>query len=1056
MSSPPPPAHAVFFPFPVQGHVSMALHLAKLLHARGGVRVTFVHSERNRRRVLRSRGGAALDGAPGFRFAAIPDGLPLSENDDGDAPPPGMVPLLVAIRSVVPHFRRVLDDLAAAGEPPTCVVTDMDHILVAATDMGLPTVLSWAPSPCNLLASLHYQQLIDRGLIPLKGMANLLSNGYMESTVVDWVEGMPADTRLRDFGSFVRTADADDAVLSMYVSYVECLRGTPSAVVLNTFDALEPEVVAALSRLLLPRPVYTVGPLPQLALARVDGAVVGASLWPEDGGCLEWLRGRPPRSVLYVNFGSIVVVTREQLVELAWGLARSGHDFVWVIRDDQAKGGGCNPIGMFPPEFAEEIKGRGYVTSWCPQEALLRHEAIGAFFTHCGWNSMLDGICNGIPMLCYPIAADQQTNCRYARTEWRIGVEVDENIERGHVDRMVREVMGDVKGKEMRRRAMGLKEKADMAVAPGGTSWINLENLINEALIAFLINMWVVVVTHRHAPAGVRRGDEGARLCNELVSSGGVVSARGHQGIFDTLTQHGCIYPRARVELVERERDRHLPCRRRRRQPPPTRCSSRTRRKATSRRRCTWPASSTRGAASTSPSSTPSATTASPSAPVAPPRSPAPPASAFAAVPDGLPLSDDDDGPPDNVELFFSIGSSVPHLRKILDDAAASGTPATCVVTDIDQVLLAASDMGLPAVAFWTTSACGLMALMQCKHLIERGIIPLKDAEQLSNGYLDSTVVDWVPGMPSDMRLRDFISFVRTTDPNDAVLDVVVSAMENLRTATSAVILNTFDELEGDVLAALSRIIPSPIYTVGPLPQLAAATAAASDVDASDAASLWPEDDACLEWLRTKPPRSVLYVNFGSIVHLTKQQLVELALGLAESGHDFLWVIRDDQAKIAGGVDPVDTFPPEFREKIIKGKVGYLTSWCPQEAALRHEAIGAFLTHCGWNSMLDSISNGVPMVCCPMDADQQTNCRYARTEWRVGVEIDDAIERKEVARMVREVMGEAEGKEMRQRAMEWKERAAMAVAPCGTSWLNIERLVNEVLSPHKKDMVESS
>ncbi|XP_040385902.1 (R)-mandelonitrile beta-glucosyltransferase-like [Oryza brachyantha] len=480
----PAPAHAVFFPFPVQGHVALALHLAKLLHARDGVRVTFVHSERNRRRVLRSRGATALDGAPGFRFAAVPDGLPL----DGDADaPPGMLPLLVAIRSTVPHFKNVLDDAAASGDPATCVVSDMDHILLAARDMGLPTVVPWVPSACGLLSSLHYQQLIDRGLVPLKD-AEQLSNGHLDSTVVDWVPGLPADMRLRDFGSFIRTTDPDDAVLAMYVSYMECLRTTPSAVVLNTFDELEGEVVAALSRLL--PPVYTVGPIPRLAAAHVAGRgpvdALGASLWPEDSRCLEWLRGKPPRSVLYVNFGSIVVVTREQLVELAWGLAASGHQFLWVIRDDQAKnGGGGDPADMFPPEFAEAAaKGRCYLTRWCPQEAVLQHDAIGAFLTHCGWNSMLDGICNGVPMLCYPLGADQETNCRYARTEWRIGAEVGESIEREAVARMVREVMGEDRGKEMRRRAMEWKEKAAMAVAPGGSSWVNLEKLVKEMFLS--------------------------------------------------------------------------------------------------------------------------------------------------------------------------------------------------------------------------------------------------------------------------------------------------------------------------------------------------------------------------------------------------------------------------------------------------------------------------------------------------------------------------------------------------------------------------------------------
>uniref|UniRef100_A0A0E0JZX6 Glycosyltransferase n=1 Tax=Oryza punctata TaxID=4537 RepID=A0A0E0JZX6_ORYPU len=479
------PAHAVFFPFPVQGHVAAALHLAKFLHARGGVRVTFVHSERNRRRVIRSRGVDALAGAPGFRFAAVPDGLP-SDDDDG---PPDAPALLFSIGACVPRFKKILDEAAASGAPATCVVSDFDHVLLAAREMGLPAVAFWTTSACGLMASLQCKELIDRGIIPLKD-AEQLSNGYLDSTVVDWVPGMPVDMRLRDFVSFVRTTDPDDAVLAVVASTMECLRTATSAVILNTFDELEDEVVTALSRIL--PPIYTVGPLPLLtATGHSPPHVVdcgadppntpdlgaAASLWPEDGGCVEWLGRKRPRSVLYVNFGSIVYLTSTQLVQLAWGLADSGHDFLWVIRDDQA----AKVTGMLPSEFMEKTKAKGYLMSWCPQEAVLRHEAIGAFLTHCGWNSMLEAISNGVPMLCYPMGADQQTNCRYACTEWRVGVEVGDNIEREEVTRMVREVMvEEKKGREMRQRAMEWKENAAKAVVRGGTSWVNLQRLINE------------------------------------------------------------------------------------------------------------------------------------------------------------------------------------------------------------------------------------------------------------------------------------------------------------------------------------------------------------------------------------------------------------------------------------------------------------------------------------------------------------------------------------------------------------------------------------------------
>ncbi|GJM85034.1 hypothetical protein PR202_ga00762 [Eleusine coracana subsp. coracana] len=483
-----PPAHAVFFPFPAQGHVAAALHLARLLHVHHGVRVTFVHSERNRRRILRSRGPAALAGAPGFRFAAVPDGLPPPSDEDAedDHSPEHIAALLAFIDASVPHLRSVLDRAAASGAPATCVVSDIASVLRASTrELGVPAVAFWTTGACGVWSNMLCQQLIEKGLVPLKGNEQL-RNGYLD-TIVDWAPGMPSDMRLRDFVSFVRTTDADDGMLRAVMGIMDTLRTAPSALILNTFDELEAQVLAAM-RPVLP-PIYTVGPLPLLAAEQQAAAgslaTLSASLSKEDGGCLAWLGRKPRRSVVYANFGSIAVLTSHQLREFAWGLARSGHDFLLVVRkNDQAKDDACGggPAAVLTPEFAEAAEGRGYVASWCQQAEVLRHEAVGAFLTHCGWNSVLEGVCAGVPLLCWPFAADQQTNCRFACTEWRVGVEVAADVDRTEVAELVREVMGGgEKGREMRRRAAEWKEKAEAAAAlPGGSAWVNLDRLVNQ------------------------------------------------------------------------------------------------------------------------------------------------------------------------------------------------------------------------------------------------------------------------------------------------------------------------------------------------------------------------------------------------------------------------------------------------------------------------------------------------------------------------------------------------------------------------------------------------
>lgn len=124
------------------------------------------------------------------------------------------------------------------------------------------------------------------------------------------------------------------------------------------------------------------------------------------------------------------------------------------------------------------------LTDWCPQDAVLNHPSIGGFLTHCGWNSILESMTagNGIPMICRPSFADQPTNQGYSCREWGIGLEVDTEVKRGGVERLVRELMEGEKGKEMKRGAEEWKKLANEATNPNGSSSTNLKKLINEIL----------------------------------------------------------------------------------------------------------------------------------------------------------------------------------------------------------------------------------------------------------------------------------------------------------------------------------------------------------------------------------------------------------------------------------------------------------------------------------------------------------------------------------------------------------------------------------------------
>lgn len=126
-----------------------------------------------------------------------------------------------------------------------------------------------------------------------------------------------------------------------------------------------------------------------------------------------------------------------------------------------------------------EETGRGKVASWCVQEEVLGHGAVGAFLTHCGWNSTVESICGGMAMICWPFFAEQQTNCRYLCREWGVGVEIEGEVKRDKVEAIVREVMEGKRGREMRVSAREWKERAMRAVGIGGSSLKGLERLVS-------------------------------------------------------------------------------------------------------------------------------------------------------------------------------------------------------------------------------------------------------------------------------------------------------------------------------------------------------------------------------------------------------------------------------------------------------------------------------------------------------------------------------------------------------------------------------------------------
>ncbi|XP_015162130.1 UDP-glycosyltransferase 74E1-like [Solanum tuberosum] len=198
-----------------------------------------------------------------------------------------------------------------------------------------------------------------------------------------------------------------------------------------------------------------------------------------------------------------------------------------------------------------------------------------------------------------------------------------------------------------------------------------------------------------------------------------------------------------------------------------------------------------------------------------------------------------------------------------------------------------------------------------------------------------------------------------------------------------------------------------------------------------------PNSETCMKWLDSKEIGSVVYVSFGSLASLDEQQMEELALGLIMSKCYFLWVVRATEE---------NKLPEEFMSKL--SEKGLMVNWCPQLDVLAHRAIGCFFTHSGWNSTLEALSLGVPMVTMPQWSDQPTNAKFISDVWQTGVRVkvgeNGVVNRDEIASSIREVMEEEKGIMLKENAMKWKKLAKEAVDEGGSSDKNIEEFLSNL------------
>ncbi|XP_010673083.2 7-deoxyloganetin glucosyltransferase [Beta vulgaris subsp. vulgaris] len=484
--------HAVCIPMPAQGHIRPMLKLAKLLHFNFGFHITFINTYHNHQTLFQqshqahsSSSSSSSCKSPIFRFESIPDctddpkdNMSVLNSFLDDLLEAPLKELLLKLGSK--ECNQDLSPTKPPRLPPvTCMVTDVGmskYTLDVAGEMGIPAVSLETSGACGMMGYLQTRQLLDKGIIPLRD-SSCLTNGYLDMAI-DWIPSLKG-IRLKNMPTSIRTIDQNDKLMN-HVMSSEYRALKSRAILINTFDTLEQDVLKELSS--FSPNIYPIGPLNLLVNNKPKDDNIGLTLsCEEDIDYIQWLDSQVPNSVLYVSLGTLAMLTQEQLVELAWGLANSHQKFIWVVRSNLCIGG-SKPLSL---EFEEEIKERGILLSWCDQEKVLGHSSVGGFVTHCGWNSMIESISNGVPMICWPFFADQGTNGWYCCNYLGLGIDMSEVIKRDQIERMIIELMEGNKGKDMKKRAIEWRKLAKKAAMNlHGSSYANLESIVNNVLLS--------------------------------------------------------------------------------------------------------------------------------------------------------------------------------------------------------------------------------------------------------------------------------------------------------------------------------------------------------------------------------------------------------------------------------------------------------------------------------------------------------------------------------------------------------------------------------------------
>ncbi|KAA8516602.1 hypothetical protein F0562_016892 [Nyssa sinensis] len=476
-------AHFILFPLMAQGHMIPMIDIARLL-AHRRVTVTIITTPINAKRfktiIDRDIQSGLEIQCREVRFPCAEAGLPEGCENLDLLPSLDMAQnFFVATSMLQQEVEQVFEELKP---PPSCIISDMG--LPWTTDVAqkfqIPRIVFHGTCCFSLLCS--------HNVLMSHVLDNITSDSeyFVVPGLPDRIEltkaQLPGSMNAKSSGSLKDVRDkirmADKATYG---------------IVVNTFEELEPDYVREY-RKAKGEKVWCVGPVSLCNKDNLDKIERGSKASIDGEECLKWLDSWEPSSVVYASLGSLCRLTPPQMVELGLGLEASNRPFIWVIskKSDELE------KWILEEKFEERIKGRGLlIHGWAPQVLILSHSAIGGFLTHCGWNSTLEGVCVGVPMITWPLFAEQFCNEKLVLHILKIGVGIGVEVpvrwgEEEKVGVLVKQ--DDVKkaidrlmdageeGEERRKRATELGVRSKRAIEEGGTSHLNVTLLIQDIM----------------------------------------------------------------------------------------------------------------------------------------------------------------------------------------------------------------------------------------------------------------------------------------------------------------------------------------------------------------------------------------------------------------------------------------------------------------------------------------------------------------------------------------------------------------------------------------------